>query len=159
MLISGYFFVVNQQQAQYRMSTNHYRFYKCHNGKWTLGLTCCRDNEFFKPCKFLKPIEKRTFIVCKKKKKRNAISKPTEESITKYSGFVAISPFSISGATFCFSAIQTKENSIQPVQIKIPDNRPNRVAMPFFSLILNPHTKRRNPINPIPAAPISLLCS
>ena len=55
-------------------------------------------------------------------------NKPIEDNITRYSGLVTTSPFSINGLMFSFSAIHTKENSIHPVQTKIPPNNPSMVA-------------------------------
>ena len=59
-------------------------------------------------------------------------SNPTEDNITRYSGFVVISPFSMRGATCSFSAIHTNENSTQPVQIRIPAIKPRIVAVSGF---------------------------
>ena len=82
----------------------------------------------------------------------------TEDIITRYSGLVAISPFSIKGATPSFFAIHTNENSTQPVQIKIPAINPRRVDVSGFSFFLIPMNNKNKPVNPKIAAPKNL-CS
>lgn len=83
-------------------------------------------------------------------------SNPIDDNITKYSGFVAISPCSISGATLYLSAAQTNENSIQPVQTNIPPSKPIMVANVGCSFFFTPQISKATPATPIKAAPISL---
>jgi hypothetical protein len=63
---------------------------------------------------------------------------PMDDIITRYSPFVAISPVTLStwSATPKAAAFQTKLNSTQPVQRKVPAQKPSQVAATSLRLFM-----------------------